>query len=108
MVKYENNPAAIWWIKRGRGKMSLRDGRKIKGGEKFQATEAEVSGLSNWIEALEQKPSDKPKFVGKSAKFFLRQRNAQWYDVVDDQGKTINENALRKVAAGELIQELEK
>lgn len=102
-----DNPFAMWWQKKGRGTMHLQDGRKIKGGEKFQATEAEVAGLETWLTPLEVKPSEKKnEVVGIKPEFFLRQRGA-WWDVVDTEGKVINENALRKGAAEELKQELE-
>jgi hypothetical protein len=102
-----DNPYAIWWQKKGRGTMHLQDGRKIEGGDKFQATEAEVNGLENWLIPLETKLSEKKtEVIGIKPQFFLRQRGA-WWDVVDNEGKVINENALRKTQAEGLKQELE-
>lgn len=97
---------AIWWLKKGGGRMYLADGRVVKQGEKFQASEADVNGLEVWLEPLEEKPSI-VKPVGVKAAFFLRQRSAAWWDVVDNQGKVVNENALRKGDAEELQAELE-
>ena len=101
------NPYAILWQKKGRGTMHLLDGRKIKSGEKFRATEAEVAGLETWLIPLQEKPSEKKVEQGIKPVFFLRQRAAGYWDLVDNQGKVVNDKALRKDKAEELKKDLE-
>lgn len=100
---------AIWWKKKGGGTMRLKDGRVIKSGDKFQATEYEVFGLTTWLEPLSPLPSQlKPKIEVEPPKFFLRSRGNSWWDVVDVNGNVINDHALRQPQADQLKQELEK
>ena len=103
----DDNPYSMLWQKKGGGTMRLLDGRKIKEGDKFKATEAEVAGLETWLVPLQDKPSEK-KEIGIKPVFFLRQRSAGYWDLVDSQGKVINDKALRKDKAEEMKKDLEE
>lgn len=110
-----NNPAPenIRWKKIGGGSLRLTiNGRKriIKPNEKFRAALNEVpQAFRDVIIPLEDLPGSAPAPViaGIETVYTLKTREkGGWYDVVDKNGKVLNEKALKKDVADKLIQDL--
>ncbi len=83
--------------------MRLRDGRKIKPGEVFEADIKDIPrvGLQH-IETLEDDEKNEIPRAPMSD-YSLQKRSPGWYDVVNGKGEVVNEGALRKREAEELI-----
>ena len=108
------NIEKIWWKKLGGGSARLRIGGRlkiIKPNERFQALPEEISeSFRDVIIPLEDIPTaSEEKISGKSPKYSLEstKRNG-FYNIVDEQGKKINQKALNKADATQLIEDLEK
>jgi len=100
----------------GGGSMRLRK-RIIKPDQVFQAFLSEIPEAFrgfvipvgeeslNAVKASEQQ--DKPKNIpGNKAQYVIEEKSKGWFNVVDKQGKAINERALRKETADELLKAL--
>ena len=101
----------IWYRKVGGG--SLRFGNRIvKPGEKIQLDPSEVKpAWKDLLIPLSEVPVKKEApiklDITKSA-YSLKQRGegGLWWDVVDSQGKVVNDKALRKEKAEEYIKDM--
>jgi len=101
---------------------SLRIGKRIiKPGQEFDALPSEISpafrnmvipvgGTVNWKDAkLAPAPVPTPKEVVPLAYTIQPHgKSALWYDVVDGQGKVLNEKSLKKEVAEKLLADLLK
>ena len=84
-------------------------GKIIKPGQEFYAYEHEIpQGFRDVIIPLEEIVEDDEKpVVAAKPEYFLKSRGqGGWYNVVDSNGKVMNEKALKKEAADEFIEEL--
>jgi hypothetical protein len=99
----------IQWVKEKGNSFRLRDGRIIKRGQKFSATEEEVPlAFRDVIKPLEPLPSDNEN-IDTVTEFEIVQAGTQggWFNIVNKgTGKVINSKGLRKEKALELIKEL--
>jgi hypothetical protein len=104
----ERTNGKIRWKHTGGGILRLRDGRVIKPGETFLAYPNDVpEAFRDTIKPLDP-VSTVPESAVVKVKFSVQRRgNSNWYDVVDAQGKGVNEKALKKVDALELVKKLE-
>lgn len=114
-TKKPNNPAsgAIRWRKIGGGSLRLTiDGKKriIKPNEKFKAATHEVpQAFRDVIVPLEDIPGSPPAPIVKGIETVYTAKprgKGGWYDVVDKNGKVLNEKALKKEVAEKLLQDL--
>ncbi len=104
----------IWWRKTGGGSFRGLKGRIIKPNEKFQAYEHEIpKSFRDVIIPLQTIPSTTkspaPEVKGVDPVYTVKARGkGGWYDVVDANGKVLNEKALKKEVAEKLVQDLAK
>lgn len=83
-------------------------GRIIKPNQVFEATEEEIpKAFRDVVVPVDPLPQEAPLPV-LSGGYQVRSRAPGWYDVVDSQGKVVNESALRQDAAQKLIEDLSK
>ena len=91
---------------------SLRMHRKIiKPGEKFSAYPADVAKFGNAVVPLENIPKsatevDDVKVIKTEYKVMPRGKSKLWFDVVGPNGKLLNEKALKKDVAEQLVKDL--
>ena len=123
-VKSESSKLKRW--KKIGGGSFLMGNRHIKTNQKFTAYEEEIPKtfrdavvlLGEVEDAVEVKPkateevsaaeqsAETPKPT-TPAKYFVKKRSAGYYNVVDQDGKIINEKALRIAAAEALVETLQ-
>jgi len=99
------------WKKIGGGSFKFGN-RLIKKGEEFSATLDEIpKAFRDTIIQLDGVPATKvpePVLPSIPSVYTLQSRNgSSWYDVVDNQGKVVNEKAMQKAAAEKLLAELQ-
>ena len=104
----------IRWKKIGGGSLKL-GGRLIKPEQIFKANPDEIPEAFRDViipldEIKEKQLSEEAIPDGKIAEYTLQPRanSKLWFDVVDSQGKVLNEKALKKEVAEKLIADLEK
>jgi hypothetical protein len=111
--KVEVNPI-YKWKKLGGGALRFPN-RIIKPGQVFTARESEIP--SAFMRSLQRmdvfvpdttqpQKVEKQEVVPVNPTYFLKHRNGSWYDIVDRQGKRLNEKALQKDAAEALLEQL--
>ena len=102
----------IRWKKTGGGSFRMRSGKIIKPGQIFTATEDEIPvAFRNVIIPLDTLPNqeqvveeDVPiKVVATEYKVIPRGKSKTWFDVVNAQGKVLNEKALHEEDAKKLV-----
>lgn len=100
----------IQWKKLGRGSLRLGNGKIIKPGQEFWAFEEEIPlAFRDLIKPLGDLPKTKvEKVEAAPLEFTLKRRSktSPWWDVMDLNGKKMNEKALRLDGANKLIDEL--
>jgi hypothetical protein len=110
MERVEND-GTILWKKIGGGSLRL-GGKIIKPGQTFRATVAQIpKGSRDVVVPLEDvREKEAPPLVVTKSVYSLQARgkNELWFDVVDGNGKVLNEKALRKDVAEKLIEDLSK
>lgn len=100
------NDEKIRWRKFGKGSFRMANGRIIKPGQVFIASPSEIpEGFRDTIVALDELPEEKPLEVVEG-NYRIKSRGPGWYDVLDSQGKKVNEQALRQDEAKALLESL--
>lgn len=93
------------WKHTGGGILRLRNGKMIRPGETFLALSNEVpTAFRDTIKQLDPTVEVEAVKVVYTAK---KRGNSNWWDVVDAQGKVLNDKALKKAEAVELAEKLE-
>lgn len=99
-----------WFQKIGGGSFRLRTGKIVKPNERFRALESDVPKAFKdvLIEVEPSAPQQEKPSVAKvpSMKYSLQEPSKGWYNVINENGKPMNEKALRKSAAEDLMAEL--
>jgi len=95
----------IWWKNTGGGSHYLGN-RILKPGQKFKAHSADIpEAIRDKVVPLSDIPAiPEENFKAIKTEYSLKHRSGAWYDVVDGNKKVINEKALTRVKALELIQ----
>ncbi len=94
------------WRKIGGGNYRMANGRIIKTNQVFRAAESDLpKAFRHLLVPLDGLPKDTPLDVS-SGKYEVRAAGTGWYDVIDTQGKVVNEKSLRQADAEKLIQDL--
>jgi len=124
-TKIASEEKAVQWIKKGGGSLRI-DGKIIKPGQKFSALPSSIpKGFRDLIKPLEPIPYVIPEPGAKKAsapipipktikvteaayKVEPRPNSKTWFDVVDAQGKKLNEKALTQEIANQLVEDLLK
>jgi len=114
MKRTKQTTDEIEWIKRGRGSLRIVLGgtlRVIKPNQRFMASPDQIpESFKDLIKPVEAFTEDQlPEVVETTPlKYELQQRGetGPWWDIVDSQGKVVNEKALRLDAANKFITEL--
>lgn len=103
------------WQKIGGGAMRLLNGKRIKPNERFEAKESDIpsmdlvkkigsGGMKRKGKETKQKEepieTKKPEYTAK------KRETSNYYDVVNEDGKAINEKALTKEKADELVEQM--
>lgn len=99
--------ASVRFRKIGGGTLRLASGRIIKPNQVFSARASEISqSARKFVVPLTGnfQEVDSPKRVEQ--KYTLHVRAPGWYDILDGEGKVINENALREAQAREMLKSL--
>jgi len=108
MEDKNNNDVKIRWIKTGGGRFRLANGKIIKPNQKFSARPDEIpEAFRDVIIPIDELPEDIKTPASVPAVYKLQKRSVGWFDVVDGNGKILNEQALRRDAALKLIKGLE-
>ena len=108
----ELTPAAdgkIWWKKIGGGSLRLH-GKMIKPEERFRAHPDDIPvSVRDIVVPLEELPEESAKPVTVAKSLFTMQprgKSKTLFDVVDTNGKVLNEKPLAKAVAEKLISDL--
>jgi len=99
-----------WWVKVEGNFFRMKGGKIIKKGQKFQARLDEIpEAFRDTIKPADGKPIEVQETLSQvePLKYSIKHRNAAWYDVVNEEGKVMNEKALKKADAEELLKSLE-
>jgi len=102
------NPDTIRWVKQGGGSLRIK-GRIIKPGQRFDARLEDIPEAFRDVCIPLDKfvPEPEENLVAVGTEYKLKQRGTStWYDVVDGNGKVLNEKAMRRTEALELIKVL--
>jgi hypothetical protein len=98
----------IRWKKLGGGSFRMGNGRIIKPNQVFEATPEEIPiGFRDVVVPVGPMPPE-PALEVVAGGYSIMSRGPGWYDVVDAQGKVVNEGALRQDAAQKLLEDLSK
>lgn len=106
----DNNDGKVLFIKKGGGSLRIRRGNKIvKPGERFWARPEEIpEAFSDTIVPVDKAALPAEERVDAVApSYSLKHRGGGWFDIVDQQGKQINQRAMKKADAEQKIVELE-
>lgn len=101
----------ILWVKTGGGSHRLADGRVIKNGQRFEATEKEISlSFRDIIKPLEPLSNKDEKFE-TATRFEIKPATIDgrggWFNVVNKaSGKPITNKAMKQEDALKLLQEI--
>ena len=99
-------PEKLRWRKIGGGTFRMANGKIIKPNQVFSAAIEDIpEGFRKIVVPLSQLP-DEVSLVVDSGKYEVQAASPGWYNVIDAQGKVINEKSLRQAAAKELIESL--
>ena len=103
----------VEFLKLGKGTLTLYDGRIIQGGQRFFAYPEEISpAFRDSVELVSESKETKEIFQSDGVvkptepQFKIKLLSPGWYDVVNEDGKAINENKLRKPQAEALVEDL--
>jgi len=98
----------IQWKKTGRGSFRFK-GRIIKPGQTFMAKPSEISGnLRDLIKPLSDIPKiDEPEIKAVKVLFTkVKREGAKWFDILNEDGKKVNEKGLTEEKADELLKKM--
>jgi len=99
---------SVRWKKIGGGTFRMASGRIIKPQQIFVAHPDDIPKAHRDtvvpLSPLEEKPEE--KLVPASGGYEIVVKSAGWYNVVDGNGKVMNEKGLRQEAAKELLESL--
>ena len=106
----EREDGSIMWKKVGGGSLRLF-GKIIKPGQQFRAhpnaIPAAFKDLIIPLESIPKSPEEPPMIVTKAIyELKLRGKSKSLFDVVDKNGKVLNEKALTKEVAQKLVEDL--
>lgn len=94
------------WKYTGGGFLFLKDRRKIKPGDVFMAAPEDVPmAFRDTIKLVGPIDPPKPEIVTHRT-YSIEKRGGGWFDILDNNGKKINEKGLKKEAAEEMIRQL--
>ena len=102
----------VWFTKLGGGILRLANGRIIKPNQRFQIDPREIPAA--FMDTLKAEDPEKAEEVLSNkvdvvpTVYEIKEDTPGWYDVVDANGKAINEKKLRQGQAESLKQALEK
>lgn len=106
------NDGRLRWRKEGKGVFILPDRRKVNAGDTFFAYPYEIPlAFRDTIKPLDlpiATVDDPVEYVKPEYSLKKRGNSASWFDIVDGNGKVINEKALKKQDAEDYIKKLEE
>ncbi len=109
-IQWQKTGGGTFYLKPPAGSPAKR-GRKIKSGQIFKAYPSEIpQAFRDNIKALDPVPPPPEEEILEvdEGEYTLKSRGAGgWYDILDSEGKVVNEKALKKDAALEHIESLQ-
>lgn len=108
--KQENNDGKVWWRKLGSGSFTMGNGKIVKPNERFRAKPEDIpNNFRDVVIPLDQLPEEKPPVTQPlDQQYKIETKSPGWYNIVDVNGKIINEKALRDHEAKEMLVGLTK
>lgn len=110
----EKKDKKLRWLKNGGGTFrAIIDGQRriIKPNEKFSAYEHEIpASFRDSIVCLDKIPSpdtERLKSEPVRKEYTLQAKGVGWYNIIDSEGKVLNEKALRQQEAKEMLESLQ-
>ena len=98
-------PEPIKWKNIGKS-FRTRGGRIIKPNQVFEVLESEIpQAFRDILVPVEPIPAE-PVLKVSGSGYQLRHRGNNWYDILDAQGKVVNEKALRQDEARKMLEAL--
>ena len=101
------------WIKTEGNFFRMKGGKIIKKGQVFTASLDQIpEAFRDTIKPADGKAveptEEKPKLTEtEPLSYSVKHRAGQWYDVINSEGKVVNEKALKKADAEELLETLQ-
>lgn len=103
----EDEEELMRFRKIGGGTFRMASGKIIKPNQVFTAKASEIpQGARKFVIALSGSFEEAETPKRADLKYSLRVRSPGWYDIVDGEGKVINETALREAQAREMLKSL--
>ena len=106
----------IKWKKIGGGSFRLYNGKIVKKNETFLAPLHLIpTAFRDTLQPVNKEDVEEMEkeiktggvsLVGKSHEYLIQEHSKGWWDIVDENGKILNEKALRKPAAEEMLRNL--
>ena len=110
-VKVVKEDVRIRWRNTGGGRLYLRDKRKILPGETFLAYPHEISlqfrDTIKPLDVIVPKEDTPPPVIVETA-YTIKHRGGGLYNVLDRNDKIVNDKALKKTEALEMVKSLEE
>ncbi|OQY11131.1 MAG: hypothetical protein B6I31_05530 [Desulfobacteraceae bacterium 4572_19] len=94
------------WKYIGKGSFTTKAGVIIKSNQVFNALEDDIPFAFRDVIILQNEPKQEVTEVQQDSFYSKQEVIKGWYNVVDTEGKILNEKKLRSDAADELIEEL--
>ena len=94
------------WKKIGGGSFRMANGKIIKQNQIFEAAEADIPRAFRDVVVPYDQPAEETPLPVVQTGYQVISRGPGWYDVIDGQGKRVNEQALRQDAAKKLVENL--
>ena len=90
-------PNICTWRKKEGGTFRLASGRKVKPNETFEAYPSDIpAAFMDLFELIDGNPEAIERIITAPSKFFINEREDDLFDVVDKDGKCINDEPMAK------------
>ncbi len=97
----------IKWKKIGGGTFRMASGKIIKPNQEFMAVPEEIpEAFRDVIRPLEYVPEPVEVSATTPQTYEIVHRSYGWYNIIDSQGKKVNEKSLRKAEAEAMVEQL--
>lgn len=107
-TKSKSQEQKIRWKKFGGGSFRTVHGKIIKPGQVFDAYPSEIpDAFRDTVRPLDALPEEEPIHAVQPTYTMKKRETSNFYDVFDSQGKQVNDKALTRIKANELIETLQ-
>lgn len=103
-VKTDDTTDMVRWRKTGGGSFRMGNGRIIKPNQVFWAAPEDIpKAFRDVVIPLTKVPPPDPVPEAVAPQYEIQSHSPGWYDIVDGQGKVVNERALRRAEADDML-----